>query len=86
MAKYDLVNPPALRRLLAGGAKLHGFSQPIMEACIKATHELHEEIAKENANFKKVNDSMMDLHEGRLSVVPGRRIELRLFMVRHSKA
>src|SRR6185312_7839121 len=31
MAKYDQLNPPALKRLLAGGTKLHVFSQPIME-------------------------------------------------------
>ena len=33
MAKYDQANPPALRRLLAAGAKLHPFSPPVMEAC-----------------------------------------------------
>ena len=33
VAKYDLLNPPALRRLIAGGTKLHGFSPAIMEAC-----------------------------------------------------
>ena len=36
MAKYDELNPPALRRLLANGTKLHGFSPAIMEACFKA--------------------------------------------------
>ena len=45
MAKYDQLNPPALRRLLAGGTKLHGFSPPIMEAFFKAAKELHSEIA-----------------------------------------
>ena len=30
MAKYDQQNPQALRRLIAGGTKLHVFSQPIM--------------------------------------------------------
>ena len=37
MAKYDQVNPLALKKLLAGGAKLHGFSPAIMEACFKAS-------------------------------------------------
>ena len=59
LAKYDQLNPPALRKLLAGGTKLHVFSPPIMEASYKATMELYAEVAKENANFKKVNDSMM---------------------------
>ena len=74
IAKYDQLNPPALKRLLAGGTKLHVFAQPILEASFKAAMELHGEIAKENASFKKVNDSMMDLHAKRLSMVPGGRI------------
>jgi TRAP-type mannitol/chloroaromatic compound transport system substrate-binding protein len=60
MAKYDHLNPQALRRLLAGGTKLHVFSPAIMEASYKATMEVHGEVAKQNANFKKVNDSMTD--------------------------
>ena len=58
MAKYDQANPQALRRLLAGGTKLHAFSPPIMEASFKAAKELHSEIAATNANFKKVYDSL----------------------------
>src|SRR5712675_2716622 len=58
LAKYDLLNPPALRRLLANGTKLHGFSPEIMEACFKSAKELHDEIATTNASFKKVYDSM----------------------------
>jgi TRAP-type mannitol/chloroaromatic compound transport system substrate-binding protein len=60
MAKYDHLNPQALRKLLAGGTKLHVFSQQIMDASYKATMELHAEVAKENAAFKKANDSLMD--------------------------
>jgi TRAP-type mannitol/chloroaromatic compound transport system substrate-binding protein len=58
MAKYDQVNPPALKRLLAGGTKLHGFSPAIMEACFSAAKELHDEISLTNANFKKVYESL----------------------------
>jgi TRAP-type mannitol/chloroaromatic compound transport system substrate-binding protein len=60
VAKYDQLNPASLRKLLAGGTKLHSFSAPIMEASYNAAMELHGEIAKENASFKKVNDSMLD--------------------------
>ena len=59
MAKYDLLNPQALRRLLANGTKLHVFSPAIMDASYKATLELHAEVSKDNANFKKVNESMV---------------------------
>src|SRR5271170_5495879 len=52
MAKYDTVNPLALRKLLAGGTKLHAFSPPIMEASFKAARELHNEVSATNANFK----------------------------------
>jgi TRAP-type mannitol/chloroaromatic compound transport system substrate-binding protein len=60
MAKYDELNPAALRKLLANGVKLHGFSPAIMDACFKEAMALHGEIAMENASFKKVNDSMMN--------------------------
>src|SRR6201992_2056278 len=58
MAKYDTVNPTGLRKLIAGGAKLHGFSQPIMEASFKAARELHAEVAASNPNFKKFLESL----------------------------
>ena len=58
MAKYDQGNPPALKKLLAGGTKLHAFSPAIMQACLKATKELYTETAATNPNFKKVLDSM----------------------------
>ena len=58
MAKYDTVNPLALKKLLAGGTKLHGFSPAIMEASFKATKELNAEVAAGNANFKKIYESV----------------------------
>jgi TRAP-type mannitol/chloroaromatic compound transport system substrate-binding protein len=58
MAKYDQANPPALKRLLANGTKLHGFNPPIMEACFKAAKELHNEVSATNADFKKVYESL----------------------------
>ena len=60
MAKYDALNAQALRKLIAGGTKLHVFSPQIMDAAYKATQELHAEVAKENATFKKANDSLND--------------------------
>src|SRR5205814_2128160 len=48
MAKYDAVNPPALKRLLGNGVKLQPFSNDIMAACYKATQEVYDEIAGKN--------------------------------------
>jgi TRAP-type mannitol/chloroaromatic compound transport system substrate-binding protein len=58
MAKYDQLNPPSMKKLLAGGTKLHAFSPPIMQACMKATKELYAETSASNPTFKKVLDSM----------------------------
>jgi TRAP-type mannitol/chloroaromatic compound transport system substrate-binding protein len=57
-AKYDARNPGALRKLVAGGTELRAFSQPIMEACLKASNEVNAETAASNADFKKVLASM----------------------------
>ncbi len=85
IAKYDLLNPPALRRLLAGGAKLHGFSPAIMEACFKASQELHSEIAKENASFKKVLDSMTEFTRNGYQWFQVAELGYDSFMARHSR-
>jgi TRAP-type mannitol/chloroaromatic compound transport system substrate-binding protein len=57
--KYDAVNPPALRRLLAGGVQLRGFSQEIMETCYRAANEVYAEISAQNSSFKKIYDSLV---------------------------
>jgi TRAP-type mannitol/chloroaromatic compound transport system substrate-binding protein len=57
--KYDAVNPAALKRLVAAGAVLKPFSQPIMEASLKAANEVYAEISAKNADFKKVYDAMV---------------------------
>jgi TRAP-type mannitol/chloroaromatic compound transport system substrate-binding protein len=58
-AKYDALNPAALRRLLASGCKLMPFPTPVMEACLNAALELYHEVSAANPDFKKVYDSMI---------------------------
>src|SRR5262249_7557592 len=57
-ARYDARNPAALKRLLAAGTKLRPFSQPIMEACLKASHQVNAEASASSADYKKVWDSI----------------------------
>jgi TRAP-type mannitol/chloroaromatic compound transport system substrate-binding protein len=57
LGKYDHGNPAALRRLIAGGAKLAPFPNSVLEACYNAATETLNEIASKNAKFKKVYDS-----------------------------
>jgi TRAP-type mannitol/chloroaromatic compound transport system substrate-binding protein len=55
--KYDSVNPAALKRLIAGGAELRAFPQPVMEACYTATQDHLNEIAEKSPLFKKTKES-----------------------------
>lgn len=58
LTRYDYVNPGALRRLVASGAVLKPFPQPVLEACYKASGELLAEAASRNLPFKKALESM----------------------------
>src|SRR3984885_117151 len=86
MAKYDTVNPTALKKLLAGGAKLHGFSPPILEASAKAAKELHAEVAATNANFKKVYESMTAFSNNGYQWFQVAEVGYDSFMARHSQS
>jgi TRAP-type mannitol/chloroaromatic compound transport system substrate-binding protein len=86
VAKYDELNPAALRRLLANGVKLHGFSPEIMEACFKAAKELHGEIAAKNPSFKKVYDSMTTFTNNGYQWFQVAELGYDSFMVRHSRS
>ena len=56
MAKYDVQNPLALRRLIAAGTQLRAFPREVLQACYRASFELYDETAAKNAAFKKVFD------------------------------
>ena len=53
-AKYDAQNPPALRRLVAGGTKLRPFPKTVMQAAEKASYELYSELGAKSAYWKKI--------------------------------
>jgi TRAP-type mannitol/chloroaromatic compound transport system substrate-binding protein len=57
LAKYDRVNAPALKRLIAGGAELRPFPPAVLEACWRAANEHYAEIAAANPTFKKALES-----------------------------
>ena len=58
-ARYDKLNPGALRKLVANGVQLRPFSAEIMDASYKAAQELYAEISSQNADFKKIYDHMV---------------------------
>ena len=57
-ARYDMLNPGALKRLVASGTQLRPFSNEILDACLKATNELWAEISAKNPDFKKNIEAM----------------------------
>ena len=53
-AKYDAVNPAALKQLVGSGTKLRPFPQDVMNAAFKAAMGLYEEISAKNESWKKI--------------------------------
>jgi TRAP-type mannitol/chloroaromatic compound transport system substrate-binding protein len=57
LAKHEWINPPALRRLVAAGAVVRQFPQPVLEAFRRASDEHFREIAAKNTQFKRGMES-----------------------------
>ncbi len=56
LAKYDAGNPPALKRLVANGARIGAWSRPIMDAMREAANQYFKEQAAANPTFAKVHE------------------------------
>ena len=76
-ARYDALNPPALRELVANGAQLRSFSAEILEACFKAAEETYAEMSGENADFAKAYDFDEGVPRRGISLAPADRRHLR---------
>lgn len=66
LAKYDSLNPPALKRLIAAGALIRPFPRPVMDACYRATVEHFAEVGAKDAAFRQANDSVNAFRRDRL--------------------
>lgn len=53
-ARYDARNPAALKRLVAGGAKVLAFPKPIMDLAYKESMALYSELSASNPHWKKI--------------------------------
>ena len=53
-AKYDALNPPALKQLVAAGAQLRLFSTEILAAAYNAANEVYKETSEKNEDWKKI--------------------------------
>ena len=58
-ARYDALNPAALKRLVQGGAVLRALPPAVMDACFKANTELMAEASAKSLSFKKMYEHMV---------------------------
>ncbi|WP_419896435.1 TRAP transporter substrate-binding protein [Roseomonas sp. USHLN139] len=57
VARYDTNHPAALRRLVAQGAKLRGFSRDMLDSCARTWETLEAEIVARNPDFAAIHAS-----------------------------
>jgi len=58
-SKYDAENPLALKRLVNAGVRLKPFPPLVLDACLKASFELYNQLSATNPEFKKVWDAIL---------------------------
>ncbi|MBL0419530.1 TRAP transporter substrate-binding protein [Ramlibacter sp. AW1] len=53
-ARYDALNPGALKSLVGAGTKLRPFPADMMSAAFKAASEIYDDLGTKNPNWKKI--------------------------------
>ena len=53
-ARYDALNPNALKQLVGAGTKLRPFPTDVMNAAFKEAMALYEELNAKNESWKKI--------------------------------
>jgi len=53
-ARYDALNPGALKRLVGSGTQLRPMPRPVMDAAFKAANDVYADLNAKNPNWKKV--------------------------------
>jgi TRAP-type mannitol/chloroaromatic compound transport system substrate-binding protein len=54
-ARYDVLNPQAIRRLVGAGTQLRAFPRDVLQACYRASQEFYAEVGAQNARFKRIH-------------------------------
>ncbi|MFD1481744.1 TRAP transporter substrate-binding protein [Paracoccus nototheniae] len=63
LAKYDYLNPTALKELVGSGAQLRSFSEEILVAAYAAANEVYAEVSAENESFKTQYEAMLQFRD-----------------------
>ncbi len=59
IARYDVLNPKALRSVIGNGAQLRAFPNEVVDAAFDASKGLYEELSGKSTDFKKMYESML---------------------------
>ena len=59
-AKYDALNPAALKKLVAAGTKLRQLPKDVMDAAFKEAQRNYEELNQKNPAWKKIYGDWAD--------------------------
>jgi TRAP-type mannitol/chloroaromatic compound transport system substrate-binding protein len=54
-ARYDVLNPQALRRLVGAGTQLRAFPRDVLTACYRAAQEFYAEVGAQNPRFRRIH-------------------------------
>ncbi|MBX6375118.1 MAG: TRAP transporter substrate-binding protein [Acetobacteraceae bacterium] len=57
VARYDIRNPDAMRRLIAGGTHLRPFTREVLDACWREAMALEQELVARNPDFRRIHES-----------------------------
>jgi TRAP-type mannitol/chloroaromatic compound transport system substrate-binding protein len=80
--KYDFVNPPALKRLLVGGAILRPFPQEVLEACYSAATGIYADLSRTNPHFARMYTSLLAYRTDSLMWMQVAELSFDSFMMR----
>ena len=58
-ARYHVLNPAALIRLIRAGTQFRPFPHDVLKACFKAAGETHAAIAASNESFRAMHESLV---------------------------
>jgi TRAP-type mannitol/chloroaromatic compound transport system substrate-binding protein len=84
--RYDALNPPAVKRLVAAGAQLRPFPPEVMEASYQAAQQVYADIGAGNPAFKKLMDSLTAFRNDEYLWWQVAELGFDSFMVRASRA
>lgn len=66
VARYDVENPAALRRLVSQGTQLKAFPKAVMDACYQEALALYAELAVADPLFAQLYDSMVAFRDAEI--------------------